>query len=401
MNYGSRNNPSGTKRSGRTAKGLFVPGTLYPYATGGMEIFNYYFLRKLLEQDPGSMYYYTDHPLENQQATFIAGRKLKPARFFYPFQFFKLVWSLRNTIDYGMVCFAEQSWILSWSQAFVFRLFRKPYIVVVHWGKLPEWRWMKPMRYFFGHAACVVGVSEFICTEYRKVFPEARLQFIPPLIPCEKLSETPEELRMASGIRPDQRPILFVGSLKGMKNPDVLVDAAILLGKDYLDQHRLCFVLAGQGPMLEELKQTIANAGLEAYFKLPGLISREQVPAYYGMAWTYVIPSDYEGTPLSMLEAMFNGLPIIGSDATGINTILEHGRNGQLFPVRNAEVLAERIRFFAEHPDQAAAMGLKAKETYETNYAFDQLLVAYRKLIAELPRFQHNPETSQLPETTT
>lgn len=380
MSYESRNNSvKGTK----PLKGLFVPGTLYPHATGGMEIFNFYFLKKKLEQEPGSLFYYSDHPLAHFEKGFCRYTSRKPVRFFYPFQFLRLVWTLRKSVDYGLVCFAEQSWILSWAQAAILRLFRKPYIIVVHWGKLPEWKWMPPMNYFFENAAAVVGVSEFICTEYSKVFPKARLRFIPPLIPFERHTDTIETLRRAAGIAADSKPFLFVGSLKGMKNPDVLVEAARLLGASYLEQHKICFVLAGQGPMQESLQNAVADAGLQAFFQMPGLVSREQIPGYYKMAWAYIIPSDYEGTPLSMLEAMFNGLPIIGSDATGINTIIEQEKNGMLFPVRDAAVLADRIRYFIANPDQAAAMGKAARQHYDTHFAFEQLLTRYNTLVQE------------------
>ena len=100
------------------------------------------------------------------------------------------------------------------------------------------------------------------------------------------------------------------------------------------------------------------------------------------MADLYVIASDYEGTPLSLLEAFCNGVPVIASAVSGITSLIEDGQNGILFPVKRADVLNQAIQKLLNEPVEAARLGKAGKEYYHRHFSYDEMINEYEKLLS-------------------
>ncbi|HEU4608793.1 MAG TPA: glycosyltransferase, partial [Chitinophagaceae bacterium] len=147
---------------------------------------------------------------------------------------------------------------------------------------------------------------------------------------------------------------------------------------------KLKLIMLGAGEMMPQLKQYLADHGLEEDVLLPGLQPRESMPDWYAIADYYIIGSDYEGSSVSLLEAMFNQLPVIGADSPGINAMLGHAVNALLYPVRDYEKLAEQIRLLQEEPDFAARLAARAKSDYESNYSFEAMMKSYEIIFNEV-----------------
>lgn len=85
-------------------------------------------------------------------------------------------------------------------------------------------------------------------------------------------------------------------------------------------------------------------------------------------ASVYVLPSYREGTPRTVLEAMAMGRPIVTTDAPGCRETVEHGENGFLVPVRDADALVEAMVRFVEEPSLIQAMGRRSRQIAEQKY---------------------------------
>jgi glycosyltransferase involved in cell wall biosynthesis len=368
----------------KNVKGLYVLGSLYPYVTGGMEIFNYYFLNNRLDDVGESIYYLGQQKTDNKNGRFIRLKKLWPSRIFYPIQFFTTVFRLRNRLDFVYICYAEQSWIISYSQSLTLRFFGIPYIVTNHWGKEPDWKFRYPFEYYFRHAHAVIGVSEPICVAFKKAIPDQDFQYIPPLIPFQRASRTKQELRKILGYSEDEKILLFVGSLKGMKNPDKIIDALHIIGPEWLEEHRVRVIIAGKGEMENELRERAGRAGVQEYLSLPGLVTREDIPDYYNIADVYIISSDYEGTSLSLMEAMFNKLAIIASNAPGINGMLTHEQNALLYETKNANHLADTIKRVFSDPGLADRLATSAYAGFRAKYSYESMIEKYMAIFSSV-----------------
>lgn len=86
-----------------------------------------------------------------------------------------------------------------------------------------------------------------------------------------------------------------------------------------------------------------------------------------------VLPSYREGTPRSLLEAAACGLPIVTTDVPGCREIVQQSVNGLLVPVKNAQALAEAIRYLVENPQERTKMGKAGREKVLAE--FDQRIV--------------------------
>ena len=316
--------------------------------------------------------------------SFLPLKKLWPARLFYPVQFFFAVFRLRKQLDYVYICYAEQSWIISYSQSLILRFFKIPYIVTNHWGKEPDWKFRYPFVYYFRHAHAVIGVSEPICTAFKKVIPDQDFQYIPPLIPFQRALKSKSESKRQIGYGDQEKILLFVGSLKKMKNPDKIVEAFRIIGPDWLEKCNIRLVVAGKGEMENELRQEIEEGGLSKYIRMPGLVSREMIPDYYNAADVYIISSDYEGTSLSLLEAMFNRLAIIASDAPGINRMLTHELNALLYETLNTEQLAGTIKRIFLNLDLAKSLSETAFAEFNKRYSYESMIEKYMTIFSSV-----------------
>ncbi len=103
---------------------------------------------------------------------------------------------------------------------------------------------------------------------------------------------------------------------------------------------------------------------VEAFIK-DGIVERFEETAdvrpYYAMCNVYVLPSYREGTPRTVLEAMAMGRPILTTDTQGCRETVKNGENGFLVPVKDIDALAEKMLWFAEHPERIPEMGAASR----------------------------------------
>ncbi len=146
---------------------------------------------------------------------------------------------------------------------------------------------------------------------------------------------------------------------------------------------RLKFLWAGSGPELESISKQVAAHGLEGIVNLCGF--REDVAGLLDAADMYVLPSHYEGMPLSIMEAMAKGLPVIASRVSGIPEMLgSDGSAGILLPDPKADAnatevtLADALDQLAGDAEKRNALGaaarLRAESLFREERMIDQTL---------------------------
>ena len=258
--------------------------------------------------------------------------------------------------------------------------FKVEYFLMIHDGTMSKWKFMGGDRMLFHYASKIIGVSDTIKNEYEKRINK-KIEVIYPLVKFSDSKFTKSEIRNRMNIGENDKVIIFIGTLKDLKAPGTLLKAFIDLGFDYILKNRLKLYFIGKGNLREELEREINENKLTDYVVLTGIVSYDLIPDFYKMADIYVIPSNFEGTSKSMLEAMYNYLPIIASDVNGINNVFTDEKNALLFQAGDYQKLGLLLKRVIENETIAKQLAEHANQLYRSKYDYrlmiDQLVEVY------------------------
>ena len=172
--------------------------------------------------------------------------------------------------------------------------------------------------------------------------------------------------------------ILNVGRLVDQKNQRLLIEAIAMLEQDF----RLDII--GAGILYNELTQLIKHYKLENKVKLAG--SSNDLKTYISKADIFVLSSDYEGLPLSILEAMSAGLPVVSTNVGGVNEVVCDGETGALVNRGDARALSEKLSELIEDENLRQRWGENGYQRYLQNFQSmkmcDKTLSIYKFLTA-------------------
>lgn len=356
----------------------FVLGDgVYPHHVGGMEIFNYYLIRELAHDV--DLYYSSPFALPFENVNYYKTFHIRPTKIFTPLQVFLFHlfhWSVKNVV----FSYSAAHWSVWRQYAWIVKLFRLNSIVVVHYGWRPDGSENpQRIRKFFKVSKTVVAVSEDIKSNYDKGY-DIKCQVIPPLVPFEKSSLSKVEARRYYSIPQDAFVIAMVGSLKPMKNPQTLLESLILFSEEERKAIKPHVVFAGDGVLRTTLETYVVEQGLADSVTLLGNIPKEQICDVMALTDCYVIASDFEGTSVSVLEAMYNRKPIAYAEVPGLQDMLEDGVTGSAFTCKNAKALKNVLLDMCRQPKTAQQMADTAYKVYQQRYNYSQVVTAYKNM---------------------
>jgi len=185
-----------------------------------------------------------------------------------------------------------------------------------------------------------------------KVNPR-RICVMPNAVPRPDLNGN--DVRAELGIPRGAPVVVTVCQLRPEKALDFLVEAADALRERFPDVRVL---IAGDGPEEKRLRQQIAAAGLDDCVLLLG--TRRDVPDVVAAAQVAVCCSDFEGTPLSVMEYMAAGRPVVATRVGGLPEMIRDGIEGLLVERRDPAGLADALAEVLGDPDRAREMGTRA-----------------------------------------
>lgn len=356
---------------------LLVSQQMYPFVTGGAEIFHYHLLIHLSKKADVGYIGFDNIKIEN--VNFYKIRKVKPWRFFTPLQtIFKLI-LLINQYNIVHLNYCQGSWIHWFYYPIMKKIFGLKYGMTIHDPSLYEWKHKKVFKWVFLKANFIVAVSERLKEEY-----EARcgreIIYLPPLIPLTRSPEQKSQLLLNKGLEYDSKVFLFAGSLKESKRPLIIIEAINLIEREWLNKNKIIFLFAGDGNLVNDVLSKIHEYQIEKYVRVVGRILQEELNIYYKLSSYYIIPSEHEGKSMSLIEAMFNKLPIIASNAPGINDIIFDKKNGLLFELDNPKHLTDQIRLLVSDDELSSSLADQAYVDYLQNFQFEEMLDKYIEL---------------------
>jgi len=163
------------------------------------------------------------------------------------------------------------------------------------------------------------------------------------------------------------------------KDPVTLLRAfALLRERGY--PVRLRFV--GDGPGRSEVEALAAELGVAKEVEITGYTDR--VAELLNETDIFALATRWEGQPLSVMEAMAVGLPIVASNVIGVTDVVEDRKTGLMVPPEDPEAMAGAIEWLLDHREEALAMGENARIKAEREYDATRMAKQYEELILRL-----------------
>ncbi|WP_108125533.1 glycosyltransferase [Saccharospirillum mangrovi] len=230
----------------------------------------------------------------------------------------------------------------------------------------PRNYYRKNRNLVFENSIKVIAVSNFIRDELlKKGCPEDKI--IQHYIGINTNVFTPPETA------PTKNKIVFVGRLVEKKGCEYLIQAMQQLAQK---NSQVTLSIIGDGPLKEHLQKLAASKPCNVNFL--GRMTPDQLALEVKMSQLLCAPSitatngDQEGLPMSILEALASGVPVVSSYSAGISEAIDDGSNGYLTHERDVDTLAEKIQAICSNPDLRHQMSASARKTAQTRFDLDK-----------------------------
>jgi colanic acid/amylovoran biosynthesis glycosyltransferase len=194
--------------------------------------------------------------------------------------------------------------------------------------------------------------------------PAAKLHEVPLCVDVEKFTAPKRTLD------PDEPvTVLTVARHVEKKGLQYAIEAVANLDTD----RRVRYLIAGDGPLREQLERQIADLGAGGSIELLGWQTQEEILQLLTDAHLFLLPSvtaengDKEGTPTALLEAQASGLPVLSTTHAGIPEIVADGEAGLLVPERDVGALTTALEMLVQSPDRWEQMGSQG-QAYVQDY---------------------------------
>lgn len=189
-------------------------------------------------------------------------------------------------------------------------------------------------------------------------------------------------VRQQLGIDNNAIAILILASLVRRKGQHYMLAA---LASQHLQKHGryLRLILAGEGPMRDKLQSQCASLGLAEQVVFTGRIPHEQIPAVLSAADIVALPSEDEGMPLALLEAMAAGHPVVATSVGAVPEIVTNRELGLLVPPGSPDALARAIDELICHPEMARQLGDAGQRQVRARYDQRNMVAAYERILRD------------------
>ena len=187
------------------------------------------------------------------------------------------------------------------------------------------------------------------------------------------------EFRAELGLPAGAPLVGIVGRIFPIKNHRLFIDAAARVAATRGDAR---FVVVGDGSLRPEIEKQAIERGIGGRVIFTGW--RQNLARICADLDLLVVSSDNEGTPVSAIEAMAAGRPVVATRVGGLVDLIEDGATGRLVPPRDPDALAQAIGSLLDDPDARAAMGEAARRSAGERFRAERLVADVERLYEQL-----------------
>lgn len=210
-----------------------------------------------------------------------------------------------------------------------------PYIAVIRGGEFPQRMKRSPIKveFLLNNAAAVIAPSNYIKERMKKEW-KGEVQVIPNTIDIKKY-----KFRHRKDITPR---LLWVRSFHKVYNPNLALDVLKYLKKNF-PQARLCMVGPDKDGSLELFKEYAKKLNLQNSIELTGRLSKQDWHKKSEDYDIFLNTTNADNTPVSVMEAMALGMPVITTNVGGIPYLFEDKKEGLMVPPKNPVAIADQV----------------------------------------------------------
>jgi glycosyltransferase involved in cell wall biosynthesis len=198
---------------------------------------------------------------------------------------------------------------------------------------------------------------------------------------CPPAPEVRSALRTRLGIAEESQVVLFVGRLAPEKELASLVKG--FAGVAAL-RPRAMLVLVGDGPCREEIQSIAGRLAEEGRIRFTGPVPSSAVHEWVQIADVFALVSSLEGLPVSLIEAMATGLPVVVSDIPANRQLVDPGVEGLVVELRNIEAIGSALNSILSDSGARRRMGAAARARIGETFSTDRVVGLYEGLFAKV-----------------
>ncbi len=259
-----------------------------------------------------------------------------------------------------------------------------PYVVTLHGsdvtilGSDPSYQIVN--NHSVEKADAVTAVSKFMQREaYERLGIEREVKMIPNFVDTQVFAPAPSEATEADC--GECGGIIHVSNFRPVKRVSDLVYAMAIVTKA---EPKARLTLVGDGPDRHGVEKLIDGLGLHRSVTLTGF--RSDIPNLMRCSDIGVLCSETESAPLTLLEGMSTGLPMIATSVGGVLEIVEEGKNGLLVPPKHPEELAQAILRLYRDQKLRKRLGERARKTVLERYTAERVVSQYIETFESVSR---------------
>ncbi|MCW3979092.1 MAG: N-acetyl-alpha-D-glucosaminyl L-malate synthase BshA [Candidatus Bathyarchaeota archaeon] len=252
-----------------------------------------------------------------------------------------------------------------------------PYVVTLHGSDVTilgsDPSYLAVNTHSVEEADAITAVSSFMAEEaHERLGIRKEIKVIPNFVDAERFSPAPCEVVERNNGR--DVVVTHVSNFRPVKRVQDLVYAMSIVAKEAPGTR---LMLVGDGPERHGVERLIDRLDLRGHVLLTGY--RSDVPNLLRCSDVVVLCSETESAPLTLLEGMSCGLPVIATSVGGIPEIVDDEANGFLVPPKHPEAIAEKILELNANRELRTRLGEAARRTVLKRYTADNVVSQYEE----------------------
>jgi glycosyltransferase involved in cell wall biosynthesis len=269
--------------------------------------------------------------------------------------------------------YSSKAFLFSFTTSLACKIRAIPYITVLRGGNLPERMKTSPgmSRFVFRNSKANISPSNYLKKSLKEIL-DIESKLIPNYI---DIINYPYQSRKFEKIK-----LLWVRAFHSTYNPSLAIEIISRLHEHGYTDSELCMVGPDKDGSIEEVKSLIEKNRLEKNVKLTGRLSKKDWISLSQNYNIFINTTNFDNTPVSVMEAMALGLPIISTSVGGVPFIIREKDNGFLVPPNNAEAFVDKILWIKDHEAESAEISKNARKDAE-NWDWKRVKEEWKQII--------------------